>query len=168
MTEQEEEKERKEKQGGEKKSLRRKTAFLTSKDRQWLLTRLATLCVCGVTSHTEHVLMESREGDGEGMGGSALSDSRSHYAAHEAAQELQLQPHVDENDEEEERGRVRRERKQLHTKQLKKKKNPQNTLNAAATLRPSKSNVTFKNLQASLAGTGSVAVSKRQGRQAAL
>lgn len=57
-----------------------------------------------------------------GVVGSALSDSRSHYAAHEAAQELQLQPHVDENDEEEERGRVRRERKQLHTKQLKKKK----------------------------------------------
>lgn len=60
MTEQEEEKERM-----RRKKKAPKPAFLTSKGRQWLLTGLATpyvcVCVCGVTSHTGHVLMESRE-----------------------------------------------------------------------------------------------------------
>lgn len=82
------------------------------------------VCVCGVTSHTEHVLMESREGDG-GRGAAALSDSRSHYAA----QELQLQPRVDEDNDEENgrmKGRrmVKREKKITSLKAVKKKKHP--------------------------------------------
>lgn len=34
-----------------------------------------------------------------GREGSALSDSRSHYAAHAATQEQQLLPHVEEDEE---------------------------------------------------------------------